>query len=160
LRDGKHSVYEGGVRVPFVVSWPGRIPAGQVYGRPVSSLDVFPTALACAGVPMPTDRLHDGVDLLPYLCGQISAAPHDQLFWRLNERKQAAGRVDDLKIVRDGAKPDQLFNLTSDLGETTNLAKTDPKNASKLNQALDAWINQMPHKISYPGHNGEGLERQ
>jgi arylsulfatase A-like enzyme len=162
LRDGKHSVYEGGVRVPFVVSWPGRLPAGKDYVQPVSSLDVFATALACAGVPMPTDRAYDGVDLLPYLTNQKTVAPHEQLFWRLNERHQAAARVDVMKIVRDGKKPDQLFNLSTDIGETTDLAKTSAKSARKLNKTLDAWIDQMPKKVNYPGHEheGEGLERE
>ena len=162
LRDGKHSVYEGGVRVPFVVSWPGRLPAGKDYVQPVSSLDVFATALACAGVPMPTDRTYDGVDLVPYLNGQKPGAPHNELFWRLNERQQAAARVHAMKIVRDGKKPDQLFDLSTDIGETTNLAKANEQSAHELNKALDAWIDQMPKKVKYPGHehDGEGLERE
>jgi arylsulfatase A-like enzyme len=162
LRDGKHSVYEGGVRVPFVVSWPGRLPAGKDYAQPVSSLDVFATALACAGVPMPADRVYDGVDLVPYLSGQKSGTPHNRLFWRLNERHQAAARVDVMKIVRDNKKPDQLFDLSADIGESTNLAKTNVASARELNEALDAWIDQMPKKVKYPGHehDGEGLERE
>jgi arylsulfatase A-like enzyme len=162
LRDGKHSVYEGGVRVPFVVSWPGRLPAGKDYAESVSSLDVFPTALACAGVPLPKDRSFDGVDLVPYLSGQKPGAPHEELYWRLNERQQAAGRVNSMKIVRDGEKADQLFDLSTDIGEATNVAKANPRSAHELNKALDAWINQMPKKVSYPGHerDGEGLERE
>lgn len=160
LRDGKHSVYEGGVRVPFVVSWPGHLPAGKVSTQTVSSLDVFPTALACAGVPLPADPRYDGVNLIPYLNGEKTGSPHDQLCWRLNERRQAAARVDDMKFVRDGDMPDQLFDLSTDIGEATNLARANAKAAVQINKALDGWINQMSNKISYPGHVGEGLEHE
>ena len=82
LRDGKGSVHEGGIRVPFVVSWPGNLPAGRDYTLPVSSLDVAATALAVAGVPLPTNRPLDGVNLMPFLTGANSNPPHAQLFWR------------------------------------------------------------------------------
>ena len=154
LRDGKHSVYEGGVRVPFVVRWPERLPAGQDYAKTVSSLDVFPTALACAGVPMPTDRPYDGVDLIPYLSGAKTEAPHDQLFWRLNERSQAAALEARKKLVRDGAKPDQLFDLSADIGETTSLTESDPATAIRLNHDLDAWFHLMGNKLAFPGNEG------
>jgi arylsulfatase A-like enzyme len=154
LRDGKHSVYEGGIHVPFVVSWPERLPAGKEYGKTVSSLDVFPTALACAGVPMPTDRPYDGVDLVPYLRGEKSEAPHDQLFWRLNERFQAAAVEGPHKLVRDGAKPDQLFDLSTDIGENKSLIENDPKTAAKLNHDLDAWFHVMGTKLAFPGNEG------
>jgi arylsulfatase A-like enzyme len=154
LRDGKHSVYEGGIHVPFVVRWPERLPSGRDYGNIVSSLDVFPTALACAGVPMPTDRPYDGVDLIPYLSGQKSGVPHDQLFWRLNERAQAAALEERKKLVRDGAKPDQLFDLSTDIGESTNLSESDPTTAAKLNHDLDAWFHLMSTELAFPGNEG------
>jgi len=158
LRDGKHSVYEGGIRVPFVVSWPDRLPMGQNYTNPVSSLDVFATALASAGVSMPTDCPHDGVNLVPYLNGENTGIPHDQLFWRLNERLQAAALAGQKKLVRDGTKPDQLFDLSTDIGETLNLACSDTYTASKMNQALEAWCKQMTNKFAFPGN--EGPERE
>lgn len=83
LRGGKGEVYEGGMHVPFVMCWPGTLLAGQIYPWPVSSLDVFPTALALAGVAMPTNQVYDGVNLLPYLTGRNSNRPHDTLFWRM-----------------------------------------------------------------------------
>jgi len=158
LRDGKHSVYEGGVRVPFVVSWPASLPAGKDYNQPVSSLDVFATALTCAGVPMPTDRPYDGVNLVPYLSGKKNGAPHDQLFWRLNERQQAAALEGHEKLVRDGTKPDQLFDLSTDIGEVRNLANTDEKTIGEMNKALDAWFSQMTNKFVFSGN--EGPERE
>jgi arylsulfatase A-like enzyme len=158
LRDGKHSVYEGGIRVPFVVKWPERLPAGRVYDQAVSSLDVFATAMSCAGLSMPKDRPYDGVDLAPYLSGEKSGAPHDHLFWRLNERLQAAGTDGRNKLVRDGAQPDQLFDLSTDIGEATNLAASHPETAAALNQAIDAWFHAMATKLAFPGN--EGPERE
>jgi arylsulfatase A-like enzyme len=154
LRDGKHSVYEGGVRVPFVVRWPGKLPAGATYNKMVSSLDVFPTALACAGVPMPTDRPYDGVNLIPYLSGDNKGTPHEQLFWRLNERHQAAANDGQKKLVKDGSTPDQLFDLTADLGESQNIAESDPNTTTKLNQALHTWFQHMATKLAFPGNEG------
>ena len=154
LRDGKHSVYEGGFHVPYVVSWPGRIPAGKDYSQIVSSLDVFATALACANIPLPKDKPYDGVNLIPYLTGEKSGSPHDILFWRCNERLQAAVRQGDIKLVRDGTKVDQLFNLVSDLGETHNLAAEDPKTTAKLNSAFDDWCKQMSQKLAFRGQQG------
>ncbi|MCX5758725.1 MAG: sulfatase-like hydrolase/transferase, partial [Candidatus Hydrogenedentes bacterium] len=82
LQGFKGQVYEGGIRVPFLAQWKGRIPSGKVDDRPVIAIDVHPTALAVAGVIPPADAKLEGVNLLPYLTGQESAAPHDALFWR------------------------------------------------------------------------------
>lgn len=154
LRDGKHSVYEGGVHVPFVVRWPERLPAGKDYTQTVSSLDVFATALASAGVPMPTDRTYDGVDLVPYLSGENGGPPHEHLFWRLNERAQAAGLEARNKLVRDGTKPDQLFDLSKDIGESTNIATDHSDTTSALNKAIDHWFHAMATKLAFPGNEG------
>ena len=154
LRDGKHSVYEGGIHVPFVVSWPGHLPAGKDYMQTVSSLDVFATAMAGANLPMPADRPYDGVNLLPFLRGEKSGPPHDTLFWRCNERLQAAVRQGDHKLVRDGTHSDQLFNLHDDLGESHNLAAADATTTTKLNIAFDDWCKQMSQKLAFRGQQG------
>lgn len=75
LRDGKSSVYEGGFRVPFLVSWPGHLPAGKDYTQTVTSLDILPTAMALAGAALPADRQYDGVNLIPYLAGEKTGNP-------------------------------------------------------------------------------------
>ena len=144
LRDGKGSVYEGGVHVPFVVSWPGTLPAGRRYEPAVSSLDVFATALARAGVPMPADRTYDSVDLLPFLTGARSGPPHDRLFWRA-ARGQWAVRASEgsWKIVRQGGQPDELYRLAADLGEADNLAAAEPARLRGLTTALDAWNKEL-----------------
>ncbi|HEY3899258.1 MAG TPA: sulfatase-like hydrolase/transferase [Chthoniobacter sp.] len=154
LRDGKHSVYEGGVRVPFVASWPGHLPSGKDYDLPVSSLDVFATALACANIPMPTDRPYDGVNLIPYLKGEKTEAPHPQLFWRANERLQAAARSGSWKLVRDGTWRPQLFDLATDIGESNDVSKQNAQATGEVNGALDAWMKQMSTKLAFPGQQG------
>lgn len=77
LRGTKGQVWEGGIRVPFLARWKGRLPAGTVYDEPVISLDIAPTVLAAAGDPVPADARFDGVDLLPYLTGKADGKPHE-----------------------------------------------------------------------------------
>ena len=98
LRGYKGQVLEGGIRIPYMVAWKGHLPAGKVDDRPVIQLDIMPTALAAAGGSLPTDRPIDGVNLMPYLTGEKSDAPHEALFWRLGA--QAAVRQGDWKLVR------------------------------------------------------------
>lgn len=146
LRGSKRTTLEGGIRVPFLVKWPGHVPAGKVYDQPVIQLDILPTALAAAGVKLPADANIDGVDLIPYLNGEKSAPPHEALFWRLGE--QMAARQGGWKLVRydgriDGA-PDtlsdtKLYNLKDDIGEERDLADKNPAKVQELQAAWDEW---------------------
>jgi len=120
LRLGKQTMFEGGVRVPFTMKWPARIPQGITYENPVSALDIFPTAVAAAEAELPTDRNIDGVDLIPYLDGSNSEKPHDRLFWRAGPIW--AARVGDWKLIY-AADRFWLYDLSKDAGETNNLAK-------------------------------------
>jgi len=99
LRGSKSSFFEGGLRVPFVVSWPAVLPAGQTYKNPVSSMDIMATALAQAGV-QPMNPL-DGVNLIPYLTGQNSEVPHETLFWRNFDKNIYTVRHGNLKLIND-----------------------------------------------------------
>jgi len=132
LRGEKSSLLEGGIRVPFFMSLPGTIPAGQVYDEPVSSLDLFPTALALARMGE-TESL-DGVDLMPYLTGKKSGPPHENLYWRVGP--QAALRQGDWKLVRAGQKgqagPWQLYELAKDPGESKDLVGEKPDIVEEL----------------------------
>ncbi len=105
LRGYKGQVLEGGIRVPWMVSWKGHLPAGKVDDRPVIQLDIMPTAVALAGGSLPTDRPIDGVNLMPYLTGAKSGVPHEILFWRMGP--QAAVRKGDWKLVRREDAPGQ-----------------------------------------------------
>jgi arylsulfatase A-like enzyme len=150
LRAGKGTVYEGGIRVPFLVSWPGRLPTGRDYTLPVSSLDVFATALSLAGVPLPTDRPPDGVNLVPFLTGANTKTPHDRLFWRVGGGDQMAGRDHDLKLVRLRNHTDELYNLDGDIGEANDLAGTRAMEAQTLRAEVDNW-NKTLVPPAFPG---------
>lgn len=151
LRGYKGQVYEGGVRVPFVVKWPGKLPAGGTYDSPVSSLDVFATALAQAGVSMPRDKTYDGVNLLPYLTGETKTPPHERLFWRMSGDKAAhAVREGNWRLVRLSGQPAELYDLSTDIGETRNLATEKPAVVARLVAALDAWDKELIPPV-FPG---------
>ncbi|MGE0757517.1 MAG: sulfatase-like hydrolase/transferase [Pirellulaceae bacterium] len=139
LRGAKGQVYEGGIRVPFLVSWPARLNAG-VYDQPVSSLDFLPTAAAVARAVPPADRILDGVDLVPYLTGVRSGAPHARLFWRsLGPQGNHAVREGTWKFVRNRGGPPELYDLSTDLGETQNLAEQRPERVAHFTEVIAEW---------------------
>ncbi|WP_437224008.1 sulfatase [Planctomicrobium sp. SH661] len=138
FRGRKATTWEGGIRIPFVIRWPGHISPGTKYDLPIIQLDLLPTILCAAGhPPAPADAL-DGVDLLPYLSGENPGAPHDVLYWRFG--KQMAIRRGDWKLVR-GRDEDEphLYNLANDPGETTDLASSHKEIASSLLEQYAAW---------------------
>lgn len=135
LNGEKGMLAEGGIHVPFVVSWPGTIPAVDAYPHPVSTLDVAATATACAGVQAAPEEL-DGVNLLPFLQGKVADPPHASLTWRWGA--QAAIREGDWKLLRGGNR-EYLYNLALDLGETDNLAAAHPAVATRLREQLRRW---------------------
>jgi arylsulfatase A-like enzyme len=142
LRGHKGQVFEGGIRVPFVVAWPGRLPAGKTFDEPVCSLDVFATAAALAGARVPADRKMDGVNLLPHLRGEAKAPPHERLFWRAGGGAQFAVREGRYKLAHAGGK-DQLFDLAADVGETKDLAAAKPDVTARLRKAYQQWNSEL-----------------
>jgi arylsulfatase A-like enzyme len=135
LRGGKGELWEGGIRIPYIVSWKGRLPAGRVVDAPVTSMDMSATALELAGVSLDNAKL-DGASLLPLLTEKPAAALHDSLFWRLG--KQSALRHGDWKLIRDrGAW--QLFDLAHDISETADLAPREPARVTELSGIWDRW---------------------
>lgn len=148
LRGSKVSTLEGGIRVPFVVSWKGKLPAGKVFDQPVIQLDFLPTALAAAGVEPKTNWRLDGVNLVPYFKGETASAPHDVLYWRLGQ--QMAIRKGDWKLVKylhefagevssSSLSPLRLYNLSRDIGESSDLASAQPDKANELKGLWDQW---------------------
>lgn len=146
LRGSKRTTLEGGVRVPFLISWPARLEPG-VYEKPVIQLDATATALAAAGVIV--EGL-DGVDLVPSLSGAKQGSPHDALYWRFG--RQMAIRRGDLKLVRydrtadgEAGRPDgpvtraRLYDLSRDIGESRDLASERPDDVRTLEAAWAAW---------------------
>ena len=140
LRGGKGQLWEGGIRIPFIIQWTGHLPVGVTDDRPVIALDVYPTALAAAGAGPGSDRKLDGVNLLPYLTGDRDGPPHEVLFWRYRDR--IALRRGDWKLIRQDG-PLRLFDLSRDIGEAKDLIKERPEVARELQQALDAINAEM-----------------
>lgn len=141
LRGGKGDVYEGGMRVPFVVKWPAKLPAGKTYDLPVCSLDVFATSLAVAGAAMPTDKKYDTVNLIPYLSGEKKETPHDRLLWRVGP--SASVREGDIKLVQPTRTQSALYNLQSDVGESTDIQSAHVDATTRLAADLAAWDKEM-----------------
>jgi len=141
LRGYKGQLFEGGIRVPFLMQWTGVVPAGQTYRQMVMGFDCHATALAAAGIPLPTDRPLDGVNLLPFLTGKQTGSPHDRLFWRAGE--QRAARVGDWKLIHLRTAPPMLFNLRDDIGEQNDLSQRNPEKLRELEAIYTAWNRQM-----------------
>lgn len=148
LRGEKGQLYEGGIRIPFIVQWTGHLPAGRLEARPVISLDLLPTFLAAAGEEkFRAKRRLDGVNLMPYLTGDLKDLedPHTTLFWRMGNK--SALRQGDWKIVRHGSRAGgdgswQLFQM-ADVGETTDLAARQPARLAELQSAWQQLNDQM-----------------
>lgn len=158
FRKGKESFYEGGIRVPFVASWPAKWPSGEIFEPMVSSLDIAATTLALAGLTSDSDRPLDGVSLDPFVQGEKAGVPHEALFWRQSSRTPSltkfAIRSGEVKLVKDDPEGElQLFNLTQNPGETNDLIGEDSEVASRLAELWNAWNRENIHNI-YPeaGH--------
>jgi len=132
----KGTKFEGGHRVPFVLYWKGRVPAG-VYDPMVSSMDIYPTCVKAAGGKLKQERPVDGVDLMPYITGKTEDVPHPSLIWRKLEC--AAVRDGDWKLIYVENFGSALFDLSSDLEERHNLASANPEKVDQLKGKLEAW---------------------
>lgn len=170
LRAGKGHLYEGGIREPLIVRYPGVVKPGSVIDTPVSSVDFFPTFSSLAGVP-PGEV--DGVDLTPLLGG--GRLPPRALYWHYPHYSNQGGepasaiREGDWKLIafhKDGRK--ELYNLRRDISETTNLVRKEPDIARRLEAKLEDWKRRtgavMPQKNpqadpAWPGWNLTGEEK-
>jgi len=150
LRGSKGQMYEGAIRVPFMVQWKGEIPAGKVYDKPVSSFDIFATATAnSTGATAPKQL--EGVDLIPYLTGKNDGAPHETLFWR--QGGKAALRHGDWKLVRMGKRTTtgnamwELYDLSNDISEEDNLAAAHPDRLAELIKIWEKLNGEMSEPL-------------
>ncbi len=151
LTGEKGMLTDGGIRTPFLAEWPGTLPAGQIYESPVISLDVAATAVALAGLP--ADPALDGVNLIPFVSGEKSGAPHEALFWRW--RSQAAVRTDRWKLILLGSEQKFLFDLASAESETKNRLADFPTVAADLERKLLAWDATLPPLHLPRAENGQ-----
>jgi arylsulfatase A-like enzyme len=168
LRAGKGSHYEGGIRVPCLVRWPGVVQAGTVNRTPVHVVDWLPTLLDAAGARLPASHVVDGRSLVPLLKGE--PLPERALFWYLPFYELRWGAT-PAAIIREGdwklthffgdwfdaenryrvGERLELYHLANDLGETTNLAEREPQRAAALRTKLHAWLKSVPATV--PGPN-------
>ena len=172
LRGGKGWMYEGGIREPLIVRWPGVAAPGSVSETPVSSPDFFPPLLEAAGMKAPEDHVLDGLSLVPALKGGPLA--DRALFWHYPHygnqggAPSAAIRRGDHKLIEWFEEDKvELFNVVTDPGETKNLAAEQPELAAKLRSELHAWQKEVGAKATLPNPaydpakpNGRAAERK
>jgi arylsulfatase A-like enzyme len=134
------------MHVAFAAKFPGRIPAGTVFDEPVSSVDLLPTIAAAAGAPLPADRPIDGVNLLPYLAGEKTGAPHDALFWSDGTYQAVIAKGWKLQVA---ARPQKtwLYHLEQDPTEREELSAREPAKLAELKGLLDAHSAQMARPL-------------
>ncbi len=166
LRGGKSSTWEGGVREPTIARWPGKIPAGTVCDTMMSEMDLLPTLVKLAGGEVPTDRTIDGKDIWPLLTGETKQSPHEALFYfkgnRLEAVRSGPWKLAIVKQIENGidketAHPNEpltpiLFNLESDIGETTDVASQHPE----IVKRLQGYIHEMDGDLGIRGR-GPGV---
>ncbi len=141
LRDFKQSVYEGGLRVPFVMSWPGKIKP-SVCKEPVISLDIMPTICAVLDIKLPGDRIYDGKNMLPVIEGKLKQPLHQELFWDGSENRWAV-RQGKWKLVFDKKAKLELYDLEKDISESNDLAMAYPEKVSELEGKYKTWRGDM-----------------
>jgi arylsulfatase B len=157
LRGEKGTLLEGGIRVPMILQWKGRAPAGVEESRMVSALELFPTAVAAAGAKAPAQL--DGVDLLPHLGKAESIPIRAGHYWRVGP--QAAFRAGEWKIFRArGARTWQLFNLANDIGEEDDLSASNPAKLAELEKGWQALDQEMVEALWSPGGGGGRRAKQ
>jgi arylsulfatase A-like enzyme len=137
LSFGKGILYEGGVRVPLIVQWPGVVAPGKVSEAVISHLDILPTCVAAAGGKLPADREYDGSDLRGYFAGQAGDWTDRPMFWRV--WRDRAVRMGKWKLVWTGNASPRLYDLTADIEEEKDLAAQQPTIVAKMQEAWKAW---------------------
>ena len=146
LRGGKHSLYEGGIRVPLIVRWPGKVPAGRVDETSVLNIcDLIPTLSIASGANMPEGYESDGEDITAAILGQSWQRTRPQFWFYPSTRPSLAMRSGNWKLLTSpDAKEVHLYNLSTDIGETKNLAEEEPERAKELLDQLMKWHSQDP----------------
>ena len=139
LRGGKGTLWEGGLRVPCIVSWPARLPAGQVTDELLTSLELLPTLAAASDAQPPKDAILDGYDMLPVLAAR-EPSPRKQMFWEF--RGQKAARMANYKWI-ESDKANGLYDLADDIGEQHDLSSSKPELVAEIRSQWEAWRSEM-----------------
>jgi len=145
LRDFKQSVYEGGLRVPFVMSWPAKLKPA-VCNEPVISFDIMPTICAALDIKLPSDIIYDGKNILPAIQGKLKEPLHKNLFWDGAENRWAV-REGKWKLVFDKKAVLELYDLEKDKSETTNLATQNAEKVNDLKLKYETWRSEMKNPM-------------
>lgn len=150
LRSGKGYAYEGGIRVPWIVKWPGVTKPGSLSSVPISSVDIFPTIVNAAQISLRQGHIVDGLDLKPALTG--GGLDRDQLFWHFPHYRHPPGpysiiREGDWKLIKWYEGPVSLFNLKEDLSEANDLASSMPEKVSELEEKLALHLKEVGAKV-------------
>jgi len=157
FRAGKDYMYDGGVHVPFVASWPARLPAGTTYTSPVISIDISRTAVEQAGADALAGKAMEGVDLVPLVRGEKIGPPHDALYWRdRNGASWAILTADGNKLVKErGTAAPELYHLPDDVSEAHDLMATQQQKADILREKWETWNagNVTWHWVNYIEYN-------
>ncbi len=141
LRGHKGTTFEGGMREPTVIRWPGMIPAGYDNNELMTAMDLLPTFAKLAGADLPTDRVIDGKDIWPTLVGQ-STTPHEAFFYHQGNTLTAV-RSGKWKLHTNKERPAQLYNLNDDIGEMNNVIESHPEVVKQLNKRLHAFAKDI-----------------
>ncbi len=151
LFNRKFTLWEGGIRVPTIIRWPGRIPAGGVSGQVGITMDLTASILAATNSPVPADTRLDGIDLLPILTRRAPEVERT-LFWRTKTGNinQQAVRLGDWKLLIDGNAA-MVFDVRKDLGERNDLAATRPDIAARLRPLLTGWAKDVDAEATRTG---------
>ncbi|HEC03735.1 MAG TPA: arylsulfatase, partial [Phycisphaerales bacterium] len=150
LRDGKFTTYEGGMREPCIMRWPGRIPAGKVCGEICGTIDVLPTIAKLAGAGVPTDRVIDGKNIWPLMAGRSGAkSPHEAYFYYKGTTLEAV-RSGRWKLRRS-KKSVELYDLQTDISEKNNLAENHPDIVQRLTTTMQEFDAELKANSRPPG---------
>lgn len=163
-RAGKGFVYQGGLRIPLIVRWPGHVPAGKVVDDPMMNTDWVPTLLDISGLSIPSGL--DGVSMAGFLTGK-SAAPARPFFWHFphytNQGSRPSGAMRDgnwMMVEYYDADQVELYDLTKDIAETQNLASAQPDRVKQMRAALENWRNAVKAQHNTPNPNYDPLKYQ
>lgn len=149
LNGQKGILLEGGIRVPFVIKWPGKLQAGKKIDTPVLSLDLLPTFVETAGGTISEKDDLDGVNLIPYLQGKTTEIPHRLMNWRFTI--SAAVRDGDWKLIRLPDRLPMLYNLAKDISEQNNVALQNLDRTESMLKELGQWDVRLPHPVFLEG---------
>jgi len=154
LRGGKGWLYEGGIREPTIVSWPGVIAAGSISNQPIISNDFYPTILEMAGLSSRPQQHSDGISFLPILKGTEASLNREALFWHYPHYSNQGGapggaiRMGDFKLIEFYEDNHvELYNLKDDIGETKDLSDLDPERGDRLREQLESWRQSVDAKM-------------